>query len=83
MRPAAALLFLASLAAAGATAEETPTAPPVLVAVVIDDLGNDLRYAVRQIRRSPGFAALAVMCLSLGIGASSEGSEQRYVLCTT
>src|SRR5262245_37826692 len=28
----------------------------------IEDLGNDLRYAVRQVKRSPGFAVLAVLC---------------------
>jgi len=39
---------------------------------LLDDLGNDLRYAVRQIRRSPHFAALAVLCLGLGIGANTS-----------
>src|SRR5215467_11630801 len=39
---------------------------------LLDDLGNDLRYTIRQIRRSPGFAALAVVCLGLGIGANTS-----------
>jgi macrolide transport system ATP-binding/permease protein len=36
------------------------------------DLVQDFRYTVQQVNRSPGFAALAVLCLGLGIGANTS-----------
>ena len=37
----------------------------------LDDLGRDVRHAVRSLGGSPGFAATVVLALALGIGANT------------
>jgi putative ABC transport system permease protein len=64
-------LLVQGLFGAMREAPQTPAAPGNSGHNFLASLWQDLRYALRQFQRNPGFALVAIITLALGIGAST------------
>jgi putative ABC transport system permease protein len=71
VRAAFLLLFLLADTVASGLAERARPKPRRSLAMVLESLSADLRFALRYFRRAPMFTLLTTVSLALGIGAST------------
>jgi macrolide transport system ATP-binding/permease protein len=61
----------AALRSLGGVTQVTQECRDVRQVNFLDNLGHDLRFGFRMLWRNPGFSIMAILCLTLGIGANA------------